>query len=203
MLQAVVPDPADYPVFATVKTALIRYMNGRVKTIPICVNNCMAFYDCTSAGFSDPEWQTGNDDYCSLCGEDRWLRPSPDAATGTNRKVMYYLPVKYSVKDVFTQADLEPHLWNDTANAAPGSIKASRGYAEKMTNNPAMTGRRDLAFIAQSDGVPYSKDRITRSGCVATLRIANLPEAMHMGRQNRNTHMVGLTLVYMSWCPEK
>ena len=46
MLQSIVPDPADYPVFSNVKAVLICYMNGRVKIIPICVNNCMAFYDC-------------------------------------------------------------------------------------------------------------------------------------------------------------
>jgi hypothetical protein len=87
MLTELVPDPADYPVFSRVKKILVDYMNGRVQVIPICVNNCMAFYDCKSSGYSGPEWQTADDDFCRHCGEDRWLRPSCHAPTGTNRKV--------------------------------------------------------------------------------------------------------------------
>jgi hypothetical protein len=115
---------------------------------------------------------------------------------------MYYLPVRHFVQDCFKQADLVPHLRNDAVGAEPGSLKASRGWAEKMTNNPVMHGRRDLAFVAQSDGVPYFKDKSLRSGTVASLRIANLPEAMSL--QNRNTHMVALQpSVFLSWCPKK
>jgi hypothetical protein len=47
----------------------------------------MAFYDCKSEGYSADEWQTGNDDFCRLCGEDRWCRPNAHAPTGINRKV--------------------------------------------------------------------------------------------------------------------
>ena len=115
---------------------------------------------------------------------------------------MYYLPVRYFVSDSFKQTDLVPHLRSDASDAPPGSIKASRGYAQKMTNNPVLCGRRDLSFVAQSDGVPYFKDLTLRSGVVASLRHGNLPEAM--SKQNRNTHMVALQpSVYLSWCPIK
>ena len=115
---------------------------------------------------------------------------------------MYYLPVRYFVSDSFKQVDLVPHLRSDASDAPPGSIKASRGYAQKMTDNPVLCGRRDLSFVAQSDGVPYFKDRTLRSGTVASLRHGNLPEAM--SKQNRNTHMVALQpSVYLSWCPDK
>jgi hypothetical protein len=87
MLRSQVQDPADYPVFSHVKAVLIEYMHGRMELIPICVNNCMAFYDCKSEGYSADEWQTGNDDFCRLCGEDRWCRPNAHAPTGINRKV--------------------------------------------------------------------------------------------------------------------
>jgi hypothetical protein len=115
---------------------------------------------------------------------------------------MYYLPVKHFVHDLFKQTDLVPYLRIDSVGAPPGSTKASRGYKQKVTDNPAMTGRRSLAFIAQSDGVPYFKDKSLRSGTVATLRVANLPDAM--GLQNRNTHMAAVQpSVYLSWCPDK
>ena len=87
MLQTLVPDPADYPVFSAVKAVLVEYMQGRVELVPICVNNCMAFYNCKSAGYSDPQWQTADDDFCSHCGEDRWMREDRYARTGINRKV--------------------------------------------------------------------------------------------------------------------
>jgi hypothetical protein len=44
MLRSMVPDPVDYPVFSHVKAKLEEYMQGRMEIIPICVNNCMAFY---------------------------------------------------------------------------------------------------------------------------------------------------------------
>jgi hypothetical protein len=87
MLQTQVPDPDDYPVFSAVKAVLIEYMHGRVTLVPICVNNCMAFYNCKSAGYQAREYQTADDNYCSHCGEDRWCRPDAYAPTGLNRKV--------------------------------------------------------------------------------------------------------------------
>jgi hypothetical protein len=231
MLHSLVPDEANFPVFSHVKGVLIQYMAGRVEIISICVNNCMAFYDCTSSGYSADEWQTESEDFCSICGEDRWLREDINALPGTPRKVinsspalhaytsdvtscdiwfdihltpqvMYYLPVKHFVRDLYAQADLVPHMGVSVGNAPPGSVKRSRGWAQKVTNNPVLTGRRDLAFIAQSDGVPYFKDKTCRSGTVATLRVANLPEAM--GKQNRNTHLAAvMPSVYLTWCPIK
>jgi hypothetical protein len=115
---------------------------------------------------------------------------------------MYYLPVRHFVRDTFTQADLVPHLSNETVEAEPGSLKASRGWAEKITNNPLMHGRRDLAFVGMSDGVPYFKDKTKRSGTAAFLRHGSLPEAMAL--QNRNCHLAALQpSVYLSWCPKK
>jgi hypothetical protein len=111
---------------------------------------------------------------------------------------MYYLPTEHFIHDLFKQPDVAEHMSNSSVDAVPGSIKASRGYAKKMTNNPVMSGRRDIAFIAQSDGVPYFKDKTTRSGTVCTLRVGNLPEGM--GKQNRNTHLVAIQpSVYLSW----
>lgn len=115
---------------------------------------------------------------------------------------MYYLPTRHFVSDLFNQTDLAPHLRSDAFDAPPGSVKASRGWWQKVTSNPVLSGRRDLGLIAQSDGVPYFKDKSVRSGTVGTLRVANLPEAM--GKQNRNTHMFGIMpSVYKSWCPVK
>jgi hypothetical protein len=225
MLRSMVPEPADYPVFSHVKRKLEEYMDGRMEIIPICVNNCMAFYNCKSSGFSGREWQTADDNFCRHCGEDRWLRESIHAPTGTNRKVplphlvsasefsfrihimmrvqvMYYLPVRHFVRDTWKVKDLADHLRNDTVGAEPGSLKNSRGWAEKMTNNPLMYGRRDLALVGMSDGVPYFKDKTKRSGTAAFLRHGNLPEGMAL--QNRNCHMAVLQpSVFLSWCPKK
>ena len=84
MLRELVPDAADYPVLSHVKKILVEYMHDRVDVIPICVNNCMAFYNCKSDGYTGAEWQTANDDFCRHWGEDRWLRPDIHALTGTN-----------------------------------------------------------------------------------------------------------------------
>jgi hypothetical protein len=91
MLRTQVPDPEDFPVFSAVKAVLVKFMQGRVELVPICVNNCMAFYNCKSAGYSAPEWQTGDDDFCCHCGEDRWVRESSHGNTGINRKVWMFV----------------------------------------------------------------------------------------------------------------
>ena len=44
---------------------------------------------------------------------------------------MYYLPTKHFVHDLFNQPDVAQHMHNDTVDAVPGSIKASRGYASQ------------------------------------------------------------------------
>jgi hypothetical protein len=64
---------------------------------------------------------------------------------------MYYVPVKYFVSDLLAQADLVPHMDVGVGRASSGSVKRSPGWAEKVTKNPLLTDRRDLAFIAQSD----------------------------------------------------
>jgi hypothetical protein len=151
----------------------------------------MAFYNCKSSGYTGPEWQTAADDFCMHCGEDRWLRENMHGRTGVNRKVtaaafssrsvsecrsrlcvqvMYYLPVRHFVQDLFKQADLVPHLGNNSVGADPGSVKASRGWKDKMSDNPVMHGRRDLAFVAQSDGVPCGVARSRPSGSPTSLR---------------------------------
>jgi hypothetical protein len=164
MLASQVPEPMDFPVFSAVKAILVEYMQGRVELIPICVNNCMAFYNCKSEGYSDAYWQTADDDFCKHCGEDRWCRPNVHAPTGMNRKVqlsslhgesdvitdavitkirfnirfsyqvMYYLPTEHFVHDLFKQPDVSENLENHDGDADPGSIKASWGYAKKVTN---------------------------------------------------------------------
>ena len=115
---------------------------------------------------------------------------------------MYFLPTEHYIHDLFKQPDVSQHVSNTTHDAAPGSIRKSRGFAKKVTNNPVMQGRRDIAFIGQSDGVPYFKDKTTRSGTICTLRPASLPEGMD--KQNRNTHLSAVQpSVYLSWCPKK
>ena len=103
MLRTQVPDPADFPVFSAVKAVLIQYMAGRVELVPICVNNCMAFYDCKSAGYSAPEWQTADDDFCVHCGEDRWMREDRYGKTGINRKVsaLPFVHWKLKIRRIF------------------------------------------------------------------------------------------------------
>ena len=100
MLHSQVPDPANFPVFSAVKAVLVEYMKRRVELVPICVNNCMAFYNCKSEGYKDAFWQTGGDDFCKHCGEDRWCRPNIHAPTGMNRKVA--LRFQHTTADVLT-----------------------------------------------------------------------------------------------------
>jgi hypothetical protein len=133
MLRTQIPDPDDYPVFSAVKAVLVKYMDGRVELVPICVRNCMAFYSCKSPGYSDPEWQTGDDDFCSLCGEDRWLREDRHGKTGINRKVQ-----------------ITPHLPSATSCLASADIRCFVGCSIPVPCSLCTSYPRSTSFMISS-----------------------------------------------------
>ena len=70
-----------------------------------------------------------------------------------------------------------------------GSVVFSRGFQEKVTNNPVMSGdSRNQGIILASDGIPYFKDKGTnRSGYPCGARLANPPE--QIGKSLGLTHL--------------
>ena len=69
----------------------------------------------------------------------------------------------------------------DPSGSAPGSLRRSRGYRKKVTDNPRMNqDSRNQPFIVSGDGVPYFKKEglSRRGGWPIVIRSALLPDGL-------------------------
>jgi hypothetical protein len=69
----------------------------------------------------------------------------------------------------------------DPSGSAPGSLRRSRGYRKKVTDNPRMNkDSRNQPFILSGDGVPYFKKEglSNRGGWPIVIRSALLPDGL-------------------------
>lgn len=95
---------------------------------------------------------------CPVCFAERWINGVDIPA-----KTFWYLPLKFWLQDLWRQKPISKHLANDKPGR-PGSIRRSRGYQDKVCNNPRMnTDHRNLGLVATADGIPCFKDKNARS----------------------------------------
>ena len=76
----------DLATFYAVKHHLRNFQEEHVVVVDICVNDCMAFYDCDDA----PGWEpmrTGHCSVCEVCNEERWI-DDPKTGKRKARKVV-------------------------------------------------------------------------------------------------------------------
>lgn len=88
---------------------------------------------------------------------------------------------------MFAREDLVPHLLLDGGGRPPTDVRRSRGFKQKVFDNPHMNDdHRNLAVVGTADGVPLFDDQ-RRSAWIYLLRCANLPD--HIAQQAANCHM--------------
>ena len=110
------------------------------------------------------------------------------------RKVVYYFPAKFYFQDLFRRPDLVPYMdsFKSPQSFPSGSVRRSKRWHTKVTNNENMNGdRRNAAIIANSDGVPLFKDNGCRSGWPLFIRNACLAD--DLWQEQTLCHMVGYT----------
>jgi hypothetical protein len=131
---------------------------------------------------------------CPKCSEPRWLNGVDEPA-----KTFWYLPVKYWVKDLWRQKGLGRHLANDLPGR-PGSVRASRGYRRKVSDNPDMNyDHRNIGVVATADGIPCHKDKNARSVVPCMLRTVMDEE---LGLNLKFCHLFALIPNWYSvYCP--
>ena len=177
-LRALLPGELNLPTFSVFKTLLDRHMQSTVTRIDVCVNDCVAYYDCENQELKDMGYVRLEDPtQCPVCGEQRFLLDSSNQQI--RRKFFYYLPCGLYFKDLFTQADLVPFLHTNTPCPLPSSVRNSRGWKHKVTDNPNINrDSRNQPVILSADGVPYFKDKNARSGWPFILKVATLPDSL-------------------------
>ena len=106
-------------------------------------------------------------------------------------QVFYFFPLDSFVRALFARPDIVKHIVAEGCDRPEGHISNSRGFREKMVENPSMSGdTRNLALVGTTDGVPYFKDQ-HRTGWPFVLRCANLPDSLSMHPTNCHLHAIG------------
>jgi hypothetical protein len=94
-----------------------------------------------------------------------------------------FLPMSNS-ELLHRQSDLVPHLQNnkDPSNYPSGAVQRSKGWQEKVTDNPNINSDpRNQAITMSADGVPLFKDRNAGSAWIFVTRASVLPDALQTG----------------------
>lgn len=126
---------------------------------------------------------------CPVCGLDRHVVDPRDGKTRA-RKYFFFFPLSNFVRSLYGREDLVPFLHQDNDSPPPpeSSIRRSRGWKEKVTDNDHISGdKRNLALIGTTDGVPLFDDQ-HRGAWPFIQRVANLPDSLSMNVHNIHLH---------------
>ena len=118
--------------FEEVMTILKRHRLETLKTIPVCVNMCVAYWNPTHPRLQCREYINAHRRRCPQCNEERYLSDGT-----TERRRIYYFPFKEWCQDIFTKPDLSRFMANDMDwDAFPsGHVRRSDGWRKKVTCN--------------------------------------------------------------------
>lgn len=157
ILKAMVPPGADVPTFESVKNLLRRGERTHVRRYDLCPNDCIVYWD---SKYLPVPYQHSHRTACPVCGEKRYV---VDPADGAQRpaKMCFFFPIAPFVRSLYSRPDLVPFLAHDVEDGRPsGDITRSRGFAEKVRDNPHMNvDARNLGLVCTTDGVPYFDDQ--------------------------------------------
>lgn len=178
-LALVCPPNEHLGVYSKVRKLMELHENSSVFAWDACPAGCMVYKDF---GGSLAHHQYADLDACPYpsCGLPRFVR-----AGGVVKAchTIYHLPIAGYIQDLFARPDLVPYLKNTPGEFDPhGGVKHSRGYRDKVLNNPKMNDDdRHQAVILSADGIPYfGSDGAngTRGAWPIVFRSANLPDGL-------------------------
>ena len=186
LLGMLLPADADLPTFTRVKKILIKAEATYSQRIDICPNDCIAYWD--SKHLPMP-YRHAHRTECPICGSSRLLQ---DPADGSWKpaKTVFFFPVEHYLRSLFTRPDLIPFLLADGQHVSESHVTHSRGWREKMVDNPVMSAdHRNQGLISTTDGVPFFEDQ-RRGGWPFVLRSANLPDSLSNHMTNCHLHLL-------------
>jgi hypothetical protein len=175
LLLLLLPTDHNFPNWRYLKNLLKKVHANNVVAVDICPNDCIAFYNARHPKFAD--YQHEHRTKCYKCNASRYLTDSTGKTV--TAKVGYYFPMDDWMKSNCKDKDLDQYRDNDVGEFPSGHTRLSRGWYEKMTNNPHMNKEpRNQALIGMADGIPIFKDKNTRGVCPIALRQANQPDSL-------------------------
>ena len=174
------------PTFAAVKGMLKDAEAKYVRRIDLCPNDCIAYWN--SKHLPEPylhEHRTK----CPVCNTPRFVVDPVDGALRAAKR-MFHFPVAAYVRSLYARPDLVPYLYNDAGGHPEGHVSRSRGFQQKVRENPDMQDdHRNLGLIGATDGVPFFDDQ-KRGAWPFVLRCANLPDTLSMHMSNCHLHLL-------------
>jgi hypothetical protein len=115
--------------FNEVMDVLKRHRLETQETIPVCVKMCVAYWNPTHYKMQAREYQNAHRTRCPVCGSKRYLSDGK-----TERRRMYYFPIKEWLQDLYTKPDLSKHMNNNMLvdKFPSGHVRRSEGWRKKV-----------------------------------------------------------------------
>jgi hypothetical protein len=186
MLRAVCPPGQSPGTYAVAERIMRHHFLDSVVCIPVCRYDCTAYFNFRSDAFK--HMQYAKLDACPVCLKSRYVNV---AGKRVEAKVMYWFPSIRYWEFMFNDPDLIMHLFNDLCSTGSpvGSVRASYGYRRKVRDNPNIScDPRNQAVMLSTDGMPFFKDVMCRSGWPVLMRSAMLPDGLW--NSAAYTHMI-------------
>jgi hypothetical protein len=177
------------PKWATLKRMLEQVHKNNVEAVHLCPNDHVAFVDCTHPKLA--HYQHADRTVCPHpgCGAHRYV--TNQKGQKKPAKVGFYFPLDPFLHDLFKDPDLCEHAHQNVGQFPPGHTRHSKGWYDKMTNNPHMNGEtRNQALIGMADGIPLFKDKHSRSCVPVAVRLAGQPDSV--SKKFNNIHLAAL-----------
>jgi hypothetical protein len=177
------------PQWATLKRMLEAVYHSNVKSVDLCPNNHIAFVDCSHPKLA--HYQHSDRQFCPHpgCGAARYVTNRKGKRVAA--KVGYYFPLDPFLQDIFKDPDLLEHMHHNTGQFPPGHTRHSKGWYDKITNNPHMNKEtRNQALIGMADGMPLFRGKNSRSCVPVAVRLAGQPDSV--SKRFNNIHLTAL-----------
>ena len=176
ILKLVVPPGTTLGTFNQLRAVLDTHRLEVCQVCDACPKGCIVYHNFTGILKSH---QYGNLEECPHCGSPRYV------GMGTQRRashVVYFFPIARFLNDMFARTDICPFLDNRPSPRTPeSSIKLSRGYRDKLLNEPSVRGdHRNQGLVMTTDGIPYfnASSKHSRGAWPLLVRLASLPDGL-------------------------
>jgi hypothetical protein len=176
IMKLVAPPGTTMGTFNQLRGVLDRHRLEVCQVYDACPKGCIVYHNYTGIMKAH---QYGDLDECPSCASPRYV------GMGSQRRAshtVYFFPIARYLKDMFARTDLCPYLDNRPTTQTPEtSIKLSRGYRDKVLNDPSLRGDyRHQGLAMSSDGIPYfgASGKHSRGAWPLLVRLASLPDGL-------------------------
>ena len=189
LLSSILPPGSIFPAWATLKRLLVQVHSNNVQKVDMCPNDHIAFVDMTHPSLL--HYKHAHRTKCPHpgCGAERYLTDTTGKTV--TAKVGFYFPLDPFLLDMFKDPDMEEHLHHNMGEFPPGHTRRSRGFFEKVLNNPHINCEsRNQSLIGMVDGIPLFRNKDSRGVVPIALRQANQPDSK--SKKFQHIHLAGL-----------